>query len=183
MYSAVNCKNCTRNLSWAMCWLSLSFGLQGRWMNYSIITNFWNCTHFCIWLEKNAVLKLCTNIFFVLMQSLLDDESDRISKQRTGFKSALLADIRPSTDGRVQHGPSVWISSYILNFLFASAVDCLLYYSYCAKELSYGICLNSFKFSRFLFNNSMLSYVKFSNFVWYIFLCRRIRLHLAWHQR
>ncbi|RZS02829.1 hypothetical protein BHM03_00032917 [Ensete ventricosum] len=40
------------------------------------------------------------------MQNLLDDDSDRTLKQRTGFKSAMLADIRPSTDGRVQHGPS-----------------------------------------------------------------------------
>lgn len=41
------------------------------------------------------------------MQTLLDDDSDRTLKQQTGFKSAMLADIRPSTDGRVLLGLSL----------------------------------------------------------------------------
>ncbi|XP_074591941.1 general transcription and DNA repair factor IIH subunit TFB1-1-like [Curcuma longa] len=38
--------------------------------------------------------------FWASRKALLDDDSDRTLKQRTGFKSAMLADIRPSTDGR-----------------------------------------------------------------------------------
>lgn len=57
---------------------------------------------FCI---SASDMKIFVGMFW--MQNLLDDDSDRTLKQRTGFKSAMLADIRPSTDGRVQHGPCV----------------------------------------------------------------------------
>ncbi|KAG6469745.1 hypothetical protein ZIOFF_070676 [Zingiber officinale] len=38
--------------------------------------------------------------FWATRKALLDDDSDRTLKQRTGFKSAMLADVRPSTDGQ-----------------------------------------------------------------------------------
>ena len=37
------------------------------------------------------------------MQKLLDGDANRVIKQRVGFKSAMLADVKPSADGRVQH--------------------------------------------------------------------------------
>lgn len=38
--------------------------------------------------------------FWATRKNLLDDESNKASKQRPGFKSAMLADVRPSADGR-----------------------------------------------------------------------------------
>ncbi|XP_008789678.1 general transcription and DNA repair factor IIH subunit TFB1-1-like isoform X1 [Phoenix dactylifera] len=38
--------------------------------------------------------------FWATRKSLLDDDAQRTSKQQAGFKSAMLADVRPSTDGR-----------------------------------------------------------------------------------
>ncbi|XP_010913638.1 general transcription and DNA repair factor IIH subunit TFB1-1 isoform X2 [Elaeis guineensis] len=38
--------------------------------------------------------------FWATRKSLLDDDAQRTAKQRAGFKSAMLADVRPSTDGR-----------------------------------------------------------------------------------
>jgi hypothetical protein len=35
------------------------------------------------------------------LQNLLDDEASKASKQKPGFKSAMLADVRPSADGQV----------------------------------------------------------------------------------
>jgi hypothetical protein len=40
--------------------------------------------------------------FLMIIQNLLDDEANKRSKQKPGFKSALV-DIRPTTDGRVCH--------------------------------------------------------------------------------
>uniref|UniRef100_A0A0D9X6V5 Uncharacterized protein n=1 Tax=Leersia perrieri TaxID=77586 RepID=A0A0D9X6V5_9ORYZ len=34
------------------------------------------------------------------LENILDDEANKVSKQRPGFKSAMLADVRPSADGR-----------------------------------------------------------------------------------
>ncbi|CAM6123635.1 unnamed protein product [Calypogeia fissa] len=38
--------------------------------------------------------------FWNARKHMLDDEADRAPKQRTGLKSAMLADVRPLTDGR-----------------------------------------------------------------------------------
>ncbi|XP_072962843.1 general transcription and DNA repair factor IIH subunit TFB1-1-like [Typha angustifolia] len=38
--------------------------------------------------------------FWATRKNLLDDDTHKTSKQRTGFKSAMLADVRPATDGR-----------------------------------------------------------------------------------
>ncbi|KAL6857033.1 hypothetical protein ACP4OV_018415 [Aristida adscensionis] len=38
--------------------------------------------------------------FWATRKNLLDDEANKASKQRPGFKSAMLADVRPSADGR-----------------------------------------------------------------------------------
>ncbi|KAJ8499080.1 hypothetical protein OPV22_009632 [Ensete ventricosum] len=53
-------------------------------------------------LHKELVIGnvLTESEFWATRKNLLDDDSDRTLKQRTGFKSAMLADIRPSTDGR-----------------------------------------------------------------------------------
>lgn len=40
---------------------------------------------------------------YELLQNLLEDEANKGSKQRPGFKSAMLADVRPSADGRVRY--------------------------------------------------------------------------------
>lgn len=37
------------------------------------------------------------------MQRLLDGDSGRKSKQLVGFKSSMILDTRPQTDGRVRH--------------------------------------------------------------------------------
>lgn len=57
---------------------------------------------------------------FCPVQSLLDDDENKASKQQAGFKSAMLADVRPSTDGRVQHG----ISLFLLLILFFFCYSC-----------------------------------------------------------
>jgi hypothetical protein len=38
--------------------------------------------------------------FWATRKNLLEDEANKGSKQRPGFKSAMLADVRPSADGR-----------------------------------------------------------------------------------
>uniref|UniRef100_A0A0D9X6V7 BSD domain-containing protein n=1 Tax=Leersia perrieri TaxID=77586 RepID=A0A0D9X6V7_9ORYZ len=38
--------------------------------------------------------------FWATRKNILDDEANKVSKQRPGFKSAMLADVRPSADGR-----------------------------------------------------------------------------------
>uniref|UniRef100_A0A0D9WW92 BSD domain-containing protein n=1 Tax=Leersia perrieri TaxID=77586 RepID=A0A0D9WW92_9ORYZ len=38
--------------------------------------------------------------FWATRKNILDDETNKVSKQRPGFKSAMLADVRPSADGR-----------------------------------------------------------------------------------
>lgn len=53
-------------------------------------------------LHKQFVITgiLTESEFWATRKNLLDDAVIKMSKQRTGFKSAMLADIRPSTDGR-----------------------------------------------------------------------------------
>ncbi|XP_020586849.1 probable RNA polymerase II transcription factor B subunit 1-1 isoform X2 [Phalaenopsis equestris] len=53
-------------------------------------------------LHKQFVMTgiLTESEFWATRKSLLNDAAIKVSKQRTGFKSSMLADIRPSTDGR-----------------------------------------------------------------------------------
>lgn len=51
------------------------------------------------------------------MQNLLDADAHTTLKQRVGFKSAMLADVRPLTDGRVKH-PTLASLSYVYLFKF-----------------------------------------------------------------
>lgn len=53
-------------------------------------------------LHKQFVISgvLTESEFWATRKNLLDDDAYRTSKQRAGFKSAMLADVRPSTDGR-----------------------------------------------------------------------------------
>lgn len=46
------------------------------------------------------------------MQKLLDIDPSKKSKQRVGFKSAMISDIRPATDGRVCKSLSLSLSVY-----------------------------------------------------------------------
>jgi hypothetical protein len=45
----------------------------------------------------------------MIIQNLLDDEANKRSKQKPGFKSALV-DIRPTTDGRVCHWNTIVVA-------------------------------------------------------------------------
>jgi hypothetical protein len=40
-------------------------------------------------------------LFLIILKSLLGEDANGTTKQRPGFKSAMLADVRPSADGRV----------------------------------------------------------------------------------
>uniref|UniRef100_A0A6V7QSZ5 BSD domain-containing protein n=1 Tax=Ananas comosus var. bracteatus TaxID=296719 RepID=A0A6V7QSZ5_ANACO len=53
-------------------------------------------------LHKQFVISgvLTESEFWATRKSLLDDDENKASKQQAGFKSAMLADVRPSTDGR-----------------------------------------------------------------------------------
>ncbi|KAI0504350.1 hypothetical protein KFK09_015302 [Dendrobium nobile] len=53
-------------------------------------------------LHKQFVMTaiLTESEFWATRKNLLDDTTIKVTKQRTGFKSTMLADIRPSTDGR-----------------------------------------------------------------------------------
>lgn len=51
-------------------------------------------------LERTTVI-FYTNQFEV--QKLLEGDANKTSKQRVGFKSAMISDLKLLTDGRVQH--------------------------------------------------------------------------------
>lgn len=123
----MNCRNCTSNLSLAVCCQKPSFGQQERSVISVLLWQFTfpyhgltaldsNVFHSVYFLEYklilitfflilrymiyNLLLKRCT---VSLIQNLLDADAHTTLKQRVGFKSAMLADVRPLTDGRVKH--------------------------------------------------------------------------------
>jgi len=50
--------------------------------------------------------------FIISLQKLLHGDNNRSSHQRVGFKSAMISDIKPLADGRVQHYLSLSLSLY-----------------------------------------------------------------------
>ncbi len=72
---------------------------------------------------KSVVLLICfynISCSWNLIQKLLDGDSGRKSKQRVGFKSSMILDIKPMSDGRVQHrSPSLFLS-----LMFKMTLEC-----------------------------------------------------------
>lgn len=61
------------------------------------------------------------------MQKLLDKDPTKKSKQRVGFKSAMISDIRPATDGRVCNSLSVYFCVCLeLGFLSFNCVHVVI---------------------------------------------------------
>jgi len=87
----VNCRNCIRSLFLETFCKNLNFGQQERLTNLS-----------CILLLQYFLWYTWTINLLWSLQNLLDDQANKASKQRPGFKTAM-SDVRPSADGRVCH--------------------------------------------------------------------------------
>ena len=89
----VNCRNYIRSLFLEIFCKNLNFGQQERLTNLTCILLF----QYFLWYTWTI------NLLWSL-QNLLDDQANKASKQRPGFKTAM-SDVRPSADGRVCHIP------------------------------------------------------------------------------
>ena len=110
----VNCRNCIRSLFLETFCKNLNFGQQERLTNLScilLLPFFFGGTslYFFTW----------TVIFLWSLQNLLDDQANKASKQRPGFKTAM-SDVRPSADGRVCHIPieHIFIPGYRIDVYY-----------------------------------------------------------------
>uniref|UniRef100_A0A453G8X7 BSD domain-containing protein n=1 Tax=Aegilops tauschii subsp. strangulata TaxID=200361 RepID=A0A453G8X7_AEGTS len=57
--------------------------------------------------------------FWATRKNLLDDETNKASKQKPGFKSAMLADVRPSADGQQTNKVTFSLTTEIIHQIFA----------------------------------------------------------------
>ena len=94
----VNCRNCIRSLFLETFCKNLNFGQQERLTNLSCIL----LLQYFFFGGTSLYFFTWTIIFLWSLQNLLDDQANKASKQRPGFKTAM-SDVRPSADGRVCH--------------------------------------------------------------------------------
>jgi hypothetical protein len=111
------------------------------------------------------------------MQKLLDGDSGRKSKQLVGFKSSMILDTRPQTDGRVQHLSLSCVRSKPILFFETSLMNYWIFLYW--QELMY-FSFTSYLLLVILFMETNFSFTSFS-FLFCIF--RQTRLHSIWHPR